>query len=461
MRLLRDEPRSERPETLLGIEPTAETLLTALRHLEPPGCIAVYGGWGSGKTTLLSHVELAWSEHPEWGRAAWFNPWEYERREDLLTPLIYTVARATLRAEEPSTDRRARLKGLLAGIAKTTISLAARTGAAYLFGGAFDPHVNLSALAGMKPDELAKYFDEDRFVRFHDEVQAVKDRFRDLVDEVLGGKPDDDQRLVVFLDDLDRCQPARALAVVEGVKLLLCGDLTERERDKTATAGRCRALFVFGLDRHIVGEAIRQQYPGSTQYSGESYLEKIFDLSLEVPPVQDVPRLLRVAVGDDAHFKTILDQLGDRTNALEYVLTRPVFANPRVIKRVLNRLQLLAASAECAAQLQRITDERTRRLFYVWVAGAERYRGFRQFVRTASEHDLATLVATPPHDAVRHITDAPGFREYLALLGFEFRPEQDWRGLGHGLRRLLREGDGGQSPTYICEFEAILCSAGL
>ena len=78
--------------------------------------------------------------------------------------------------------------------------------------------------------------------------------------------------LVVFIDDLDRCLPAKMVQVLEAVKLFL---------DKKG------CIFVLGADTGIVQQAILKHYAdaGVTGESAKDYLDKIVQLRFELPPI--------------------------------------------------------------------------------------------------------------------------------------------------------------------------------
>jgi KAP family P-loop domain len=95
-------------------------------------------------------------------------------------------------------------------------------------------------------------------------------------------------RLVVFVDDLDRCLPVNALQVLESMKLFF--DLPG-------------FIFVVGLDEDIVDRAIRAKFasendpaaqatgqepadaPRLPQQFGREYVKKIFQVPYSIPPM--------------------------------------------------------------------------------------------------------------------------------------------------------------------------------
>jgi hypothetical protein len=89
--------------------------------------------------------------------------------------------------------------------------------------------------------------------------------------------PDEDRpRVVVFIDDLDRCSDQKVLETLQAINLLL-------------TASGC---YVFlGIDTHMIAQAVAREYgleEKEDRARAESYLRKIIQLSFRLPvPEQD------------------------------------------------------------------------------------------------------------------------------------------------------------------------------
>ena len=96
------------------------------------------------------------------------------------------------------------------------------------------------------------------------------------------------QRMVLYIDDLDRCPPKRVVEVLEAVHLLLAFPLF---------------IVVVGVDIRWVSQALHQRYP--TQLGGQQgsaspldYLEKVFQVPFWLPAMDGITgrRLLDLTV---------------------------------------------------------------------------------------------------------------------------------------------------------------------
>jgi formylglycine-generating enzyme required for sulfatase activity len=179
-------------------------------------------------------------------------------------------------------------------------------------------------------EELVKAFHRERVevsrrrLSFLEEFHAG---FAHLVHEYVWSR---NGLLVVLVDDVDRCAPARALNVLETIKLYL-------------DVPGC--VFLIAADRDAIERAAQGQYgapetdgrDGSPQ--GRSYLEKLVQLPFHLPPLED---------------EQIVSFISNHAPQLD-AACREVFAlglepNPRMVKRALNIFQLLSSLAQRRAE---------------------------------------------------------------------------------------------------------------
>lgn len=99
--------------------------------------------------------------------------------------------------------------------------------------------------------------------------------FRNLFEELV--KDAAYKAVVVYIDDLDRCDPRRIIECLEAVKLFVNVD---------------RTAFVIGADERIIEYAISQHYPIKMKKEDISspfsdYLEKLIQLPYKIPKLSD------------------------------------------------------------------------------------------------------------------------------------------------------------------------------
>jgi hypothetical protein len=168
--------------------------------------------------------------------------------------------------------------------------------------------IGLRAMTGLSLDEVEKEF-EDAVAN----IPTINDELRKMVG---------DGRLIVFIDDLDRCIVENALSILEAIKLFL------------TVKG---VIFVIAVDMQKLERAWILRYKGSATgvQEGREHVDKIFQLKLSLPPKD--PKEFEMFV------KSIAQSLPDRTPEL---IIKGCIPNPRKIKRVLNLIYFLAKSIE-------------------------------------------------------------------------------------------------------------------
>jgi KAP family P-loop domain len=442
-RILLDEP-AEQPA--LGFAGYARAFAAITRWSEPRFAVGIFGDWGSGKTTLMRAIRRE-LEADETVVTLWFNAWRYEREEHLIVPLL-DVLREALRdwAERPGRDRGL---GERARRAAATVSRAA---------GAMLAGLSLTAGIPGVPGGSSLNFDVDRALadwRQREEEAAQQPRslyhavFRalqqSLAQFVEGGR----QRIVVFIDDLDRCLPVSALEVLESMKLFF--DLEG-------------FVFVVGLDREVVQRAVELKYrpleaaAGGVVYPirGSEYIKKIFQVPFALPSisVRQVNEFLEsLEAGLPGEQR---EDLWERVRPhLDQVITE-AGVNPREIKRFLNAYTLqrkisptLDPDVFLGLQTLSFRDD-WRQVYEVLLAEREAFteavRRQRKGSPTAVENLWPELAAAPPtcfdylaSSLGQPLVDAPSLDPYLhsieatettqSGLGAAYRVVGDLRGL--------------------------------
>lgn len=352
----------------LDFAPYCETLVSIIAdpHTHTPLTIGIFGGWGSGKTSLMQQVEdrlgEVLSERDLEARTVWFNAWRYGREQDLWRALLLRVLEA-LRPPKPedgtadsaTDDLHRRLDDLEAALYRDVereevgglevdwgeLTKGATKGAIKL-ALSFVPGVaTLTKLVEAAQSEAGKTAADDIIDAFQREktqlhidhirfLEQFRDKFKDLVEEQV---TDGDQKLVVFVDDLDRCLPEKAIDVLEAIKLFL-------------DVPGC--IFLLGLDQDVVARGIKVKYrdfaveagadgKAEVPIDGAAYLQKIIQLPFLLPAI------------DPDDMRGFVEEL---VPAFPDARCVPVFAeglrepNPRQVKRVVNVFLFLSRLAE-------------------------------------------------------------------------------------------------------------------
>lgn len=405
----------------IGFSSYTEALRILLTHqtTAPPLTISVEGPWGSGKTSFMN--QLANKLEDDGHRTVEFNPWRHESEDALWAAFVLEFLRQLrskddfgtkerLRAELSLYKMRLRVSQNLTEILLTGSKLVALLlltfGAIAVFVNAL-PHllatigadtnftkvllgtggvfVAISAIFTILKDMKSQIFNPIRpdigeYIANPDYEgrQAFITKFHKDFDQIIKAYTKGEERVFVFIDDLDRCEVPKAADLMQSINLL--------------TESRPRIIFVIGIDRQKVASGVAAKHDDILPYItgaetharqdeqstqgvsgltfGYEYLEKFIQLPFQVPKAKekDMRSLLtpdegpesETASGTDTHT-TSIDPWVERelfegeSELLEQISEMVVPAlnnNPRRVKKFGNlyRLQAILASQESILQ---------------------------------------------------------------------------------------------------------------
>ncbi|MBH24850.1 MAG: hypothetical protein CMH57_10425 [Myxococcales bacterium] len=387
----------------------AHSIRRGIELAPPPFRIALFGPWGSGKSTILHMLQeqLQESEGDDthdgpYLKTVWFNPWEHESNTNLMQSLV-----ALLTAEIPDGLRYSR-KG------SRVIHRVTRAGD--WIGQRWEERsiVVSDARALPRSSELLNPEQDDDIAQ----VSAMREAFRRFVDFTLvHGPKHQTKRLVVFIDDLDKCRPINVLNLLEGLKL--------------AFARQTNIVLVFALDREVLCNAVELKYGRRTNFDADKYIEKIFEFNYDVPSIaiRHVKPLIR-ELYDRARLSELAgtaQQANLDMEAIGEVLGQPgIDLNPRKIKRIFNKFIWFFASR---GALEENAEERPEPdpdpemeatvYWLTWLLTGECWREFRKMTNRHGEAALAELCNRVTGNPIYPHSNQQVRQEFDALPGSE------------------------------------------
>lgn len=280
MRLWDDNPTLT---DLLGIDTVVDAVATALRSPSlDPVTVALQSPWGGGKSSALEMLGQRFAEDKS-VLVVRVDPWEFEDSDDVRGTLIGHIL-TELRAQRPQSFG-GQVGDLLSRIAWKRVAKTIATSALTM---------------SMNPVDLVKAFTPA-------EKQQPTDMagFRDEFEKMMKSATDV-AKVVVLVDDLDRCKPSSVVASLEAIKVFLAVP---------------KMAFVLAAEEDMIRWSIAQDiHAGGRSEFADRYLEKIVQLPVTLPRLsQDaaetyVALLLceRSAEENPESFKALVEHVAER-----------------------------------------------------------------------------------------------------------------------------------------------------
>ncbi|MBQ3409277.1 MAG: hypothetical protein IJH12_08760 [Clostridia bacterium] len=265
--------------------------------LEKNNIIAIYGQWGSGKSCLMKNIEQDIDKTKF--NTIWFDTWKYEKDDNLAVSLFKYIAKDNFveKIKEKGNRFIRNAMGILVSISKSV-------------------EFNVKDVITLKPGDGIKEAQEqqEKYNEYlesnkplWEKMQEFEDEFREIK---FGGK-----KLVVFLDDLDRCESENIISLISSIKLLL--------------SANPNIIFIIGIDRDAVTLALQNKYQNDYNKADE-YLEKIFTINFEVPKQNNNDSIKK-------YIEEITDLEFSSCDLIMDFLKEIKFDNPRHIKKIFRK----------------------------------------------------------------------------------------------------------------------------
>lgn len=380
-------PDNETATDMIYFEAISATIARVIRDAgKEPLTVGVHGDWGAGKSSVLLMLEDEFADDDRTAVVR-FNGWLFQGLEDAKIVIIETIIDQLLRDRSTATKLKDSSLKLLKRV--DLMKVASKAGGLAMTGLTGIPSPDMiSGLMDMGKGLLSagkdvEVADVTGFVKsvtdcigdaepetLPSHIHAFREEFVELLEAA------DIDRLVVVVDDLDRCLPETAIQTLEAIRLFLFVPGT---------------AFVIAADEGMIEYAVRSHFPDLPLSSGPStyarnYLEKLIQVPFRLPPLgyietktylslliagksydygsEEFDTLLELGrevlrrpwAGAGLNRASIEEKLGSVTPELEnalqladqlaYPLAEGAQGNPRQIKRFLNTLNLRLAIAD-------------------------------------------------------------------------------------------------------------------
>lgn len=246
-----------------------------------PASIGVYGDWGSGKSSLMYMCKDRLEAEDPNIKCLVFNGWLFENYEDAKIAILGSILDEISSKKEIVKKAKDTLKGLYESVDKfKLIKGALKAGADFWLTGGIGAITEITAKQVVKrvakgAQEVSDDVDFEKIKEaisdeindkeLRDDIRKFQKEFAKLLDE------SKISRMVVFVDELDRCRPDTILDTLEAIKLFLFEG---------------KVAFVIGADERHISYAVKNKFKdieGIQIDIGKEYLEKLIQYPIRIP----------------------------------------------------------------------------------------------------------------------------------------------------------------------------------
>ena len=242
--------------------------------------IALDGRWGSGKTFFVKQEQMIInaknpvSDMAEEKRksilgkltfnnveedcrddsalAVYYDAWEHDNDKDPIVSIVYEIIKQlSIKYAFSDTDK--------------AIKVAASV---------------VDFFTGRNLGEIKEALESNNPISKFKEERDIEEKLKEFFSDVLNERGN---RLVVFIDELDRCRPSYAVQLLERIKHYLEDD---------------RITFVFSVNLGELQHTVKHYY--GNEFDACRYLDRFFDLRIELPPA-DITRFYALIGLDNSY----------------------------------------------------------------------------------------------------------------------------------------------------------------
>lgn len=338
-----------------------------------PASIGVYGDWGSGKSSLMYMCKERLMEEDKKIKCLVFNGWLFENYEDAKTAILGTILDEISKEKNLTKKAKDIIKGLYKSIDKfKLVKSILKYGTDFLVTGGLNSIHGITMNQALRTTQEKIETTEIERVQsavtnelnnkeLREDIKKFQKEFTSLLEKTKIN------RLVVFIDELDRCRPDTILETLEAIKLFLFEG---------------KVAFVIGADERHISYVVKSKFKdieGVQIDIGKEYLEKLIQYPIRIPQLNAdemeiyIACLLLQSELEENNFQKALSWIIDKkkedfekfkinsvgklfsdtenihvkiveslsiANQLAFVLSNGLHGNPRQCKRFLNSMYM-------------------------------------------------------------------------------------------------------------------------
>lgn len=262
-----------------------EVIMKFLSNLENQMVLNLDDDWGTGKTVFLKQLEYLGNtdelnenisninegiikSFQSKYNVFYFNAWEHDLYDNPLESLIYSLLMKIAEIENGKKIQEQTVKKI-SKILKRIGILSANAIIKSITNGSVE-------LADLDQKETHP-------VQEITSIEMKRSAINELLAELLDNS---DKKLLIIVDELDRCKPSYAVRLLEVIKHFFVND---------------DIVFLFGSNKKELSETVRHEY--GQEFNGYKYLNRFFDFEFTLPKIKERDYIsLRLGSPENSNF---------------------------------------------------------------------------------------------------------------------------------------------------------------
>ena len=238
-----------------------------LCNIKAPFSVAINGNWGSGKTFFIKQTsmvldllsknnsELNIEDIPNMQSlqkkknefsSIYYDAWKNDNDCDPILSILFTICHEYKKQSPRNRDIKKGVMNIVSEVADLTVG----------------KYVDVNDIKEIE-ENVEKDIIGKKIIDPIEKQKKLFNKIKNFFNNLLGKK---DEKLIVFIDELDRCKPSYAINLMERIKHYFSDS---------------RIIFVFSVNIDQLKHMIQKSY--GVGFDGEAYLDRFFNLNLSLP----------------------------------------------------------------------------------------------------------------------------------------------------------------------------------
>mgnify|MGYP001003500564 CR=1 FL=1 len=345
-------------------------LATFIEACNTPMTISIQGSWGTGKTSIMNFVE---KELTKEGKTITtipieFNTWQFSQfnMQDQLVVSLLSNMMHQMKVKDRTKKGMINVMGAIK-LAGNILYQGTRAGVEKYAGG-----VGVEIL-----DKVVETVSKDK--EYYDTATAIADLksvFEQCIMDTIEATPGAD-RVVFFIDDLDRLEPKKAVELLEVMKLFF--DVPQ-------------CVFILAIDYDVVVKGVSDKYgkfsdsEAENAAKGRSFFDKIIQVPFKMPVAKYNITEYVGSCFDEIGIRHTLDEL----KVYEELIRLSIGINPRIMKRLFNAFLLLTIIVKSDI----LETDKNKQVLFATLCMQHSYEGMYNLILQKREDLTGTMIKT-------------------------------------------------------------------